>query len=91
MTSPNTILSGIHPRSQKRLQRSNCCGHTRHSPGIIGARFEGSLRKVMILHDGYIRDSNVYSILDHEWQSVKARLIALLDEKENGDGSESIS
>lgn len=78
-------LLRVQFRTDSRNERSN------KAILRIGARFEGSLRKEMILHDGYIRDSNVYSILDHEWQSVKARLIALLDEKENGDGSESIS
>ena len=40
----------------------------------IGAVKEGVLRKHMILQDGYIRDSVIYSILDDEWPAVKRRL-----------------
>lgn len=39
----------------------------------IGAKHEGVLRKDRILHDGYIRDSNLYSIIAEEWPEVKAR------------------
>ena len=52
-------------RSQRALER-------------IGAVKEGVLRKHMILPDGFIRDSVYYSILDSEWQQVKARLEAML-------------
>jgi len=51
-------------RSQKAIER-------------IGAVKEGVLRKHMILPDGYVRDSVIYSIIDTEWPSVKA----LLEEK----------
>jgi len=44
----------------------------------IGATFEGVLRKDRILHDGYIRDSVFYSIIDDEWDAVKQRLIGML-------------
>lgn len=40
----------------------------------LGAVKEGVLRKHMILQDGYVRDSVVYSILDDEWPDVKRRL-----------------
>jgi RimJ/RimL family protein N-acetyltransferase len=40
----------------------------------IGARKEGVLRKQMILHDGYIRDAVLYSIIDSEWPGVKVAL-----------------
>ncbi|NMC12376.1 MAG: GNAT family N-acetyltransferase [Chloroflexi bacterium] len=40
----------------------------------LGAVKEGILRKHMILPDGYIRDSVIYSILDDEWPAVKAGL-----------------
>jgi RimJ/RimL family protein N-acetyltransferase len=39
----------------------------------IGAKHEGVLRKDRILHDGYIRDSNLYSIIAEEWPEVKVR------------------
>ena len=40
----------------------------------LGAVKEGVLRKHMILQDGYVRDSVIYSILDDEWPEVKRRL-----------------
>jgi RimJ/RimL family protein N-acetyltransferase len=42
----------------------------------LGAVREGVLRKHMCLHDGFLRDTVVYSILDDEWPAVKARLEA---------------
>jgi RimJ/RimL family protein N-acetyltransferase len=44
----------------------------------IGAQLEGILRQEMILHDGHIRDSNVYSILDKEWETVRDKLLGYL-------------
>jgi N-acetyltransferase len=40
----------------------------------LGAVKEGVLRKHMILQDGFMRDSVIYSILDDEWPVVKYRL-----------------
>jgi N-acetyltransferase len=40
----------------------------------LGAVKEGTLRNHMILADGYVRDSILYSIMDREWPEVKARL-----------------
>ncbi|MFC6226895.1 GNAT family N-acetyltransferase [Paenibacillus allorhizosphaerae] len=39
----------------------------------IGATHEGILRKDRILPDGYIRNSNIYSITADEWPEVKNR------------------
>lgn len=44
----------------------------------IGATREGVLRNHMIVHDGRIRHSVYYSILDTEWPAVKAKLQTLL-------------
>jgi RimJ/RimL family protein N-acetyltransferase len=44
----------------------------------LGASREGILRCHMICPDGYRRDSVFYSILDHEWPTVKARLEPML-------------
>lgn len=52
-------------RSQQALER-------------IGAVREGLLRRHMILPDGYVRDSVIYSILDSEWPAVKNLLEAKL-------------
>ena len=40
----------------------------------LGAVREGVLRKQMILEDGYQRDTVMFSILDDEWPTVRARL-----------------
>jgi RimJ/RimL family protein N-acetyltransferase len=48
-------------RSQKAIER-------------IGAKKEGVLRNHMILPDGHIRHSVIYSILDTEWPEVKKSL-----------------
>lgn len=52
-------------RSQRAIER-------------LGAVREGVLRKHMIMPDGHIRSSVIYSILDEEWPAVKARLEAEL-------------
>ncbi|SCY95565.1 GNAT family N-acetyltransferase [Microvirga guangxiensis] len=40
----------------------------------LGAKLDGILRRHMIMPDGHIRDTAVYSILPEEWPAVKARL-----------------
>jgi RimJ/RimL family protein N-acetyltransferase len=52
-------------RSQRAIER-------------MGAVREGVLRNHMILPDGYIRDSVMYSILPQEWPKVKLKLEARL-------------
>ena len=52
-------------RSQRALER-------------LGVVKEGVLRNHMILADGYIRDSVVYSLLPSEWPQVKMKLEAQL-------------
>jgi RimJ/RimL family protein N-acetyltransferase len=37
----------------------------------IGAKEEGTLRRHMKIHDGYIRNTVFYSILKSEWEEVK--------------------
>jgi RimJ/RimL family protein N-acetyltransferase len=44
----------------------------------IGARFEGIVRKHLVLPNGNVRSSALYSILDDEWPAVKAALEAKL-------------
>ena len=46
----------------------------------LGATCEGVLRQHMIMPNGRLRDTAVYSILDSEWPGVKARLEAKLRE-----------
>jgi RimJ/RimL family protein N-acetyltransferase len=40
----------------------------------IGAIREGVLRNHMVLPDGFIRDSVIYSLLPEEWPQVKQKL-----------------
>ncbi|MFZ6817062.1 GNAT family N-acetyltransferase [Undibacterium sp. Ji22W] len=51
----------FNQRSQKAIER-------------LGAKRDGVLRSHMILPDGRVRDTVVYSILKHEWAGVKANL-----------------
>jgi N-acetyltransferase len=44
----------------------------------LGAKQEGILRKHLILPNGRVRDSVVFSIIDSEWLQVKALLTAKL-------------
>ena len=45
----------------------------------IGATFEGTFRKHMVMAAGRARDTAYYSILDDEWPSIRDRLRARLD------------
>lgn len=65
-------LVRIQLRTDSRNERSN------RAIQRIGAKFEGTLRQELINHDGYIRDSNIYSILDKEWEAVKRNLLSFL-------------
>lgn len=47
----------------------------------IGAVKEGILRKHMVLPDGFIRDSVIYSIIDEEWLEVKTHLKKLISQR----------
>ena len=40
----------------------------------LGAKLDGILRRHMIMPDGHIRDTAVYSIIREEWPEVRARL-----------------
>jgi len=44
----------------------------------LGAKLEGTLRKHVVMPDGYLRDTVMYSITDDEWPGVKAGLEARL-------------
>ncbi len=51
---------------------------SQHAIEKLGAVKEGVLRKHLILPDGYVRDTVMYSITDSEWPHVKSRLEARL-------------
>ncbi|MFT3706273.1 MAG: GNAT family protein [Archangium sp.] len=44
----------------------------------LGAKMDGVLRGHLIMPDGHIRDSVVYSVIASEWPGVRARLDSLL-------------
>lgn len=46
----------------------------------LGAKEEGLLRNHMVMPDGRIRDSVVYSIIKHEWAGVKQHLTYKLNQ-----------
>ena len=51
----------------------------KHAPNPVaklGAVREGVLRRDRLTWTGYIRDTVVFSIVDHEWPELKARLQA---------------
>ena len=57
---------------------------SQHAIERLGAVKEGILRKHMLLPDGFVRDSVVYSILDDEWPAVKQRLEEKLNKNRAG-------
>jgi RimJ/RimL family protein N-acetyltransferase len=65
-------LIRVQLRTDIRNERSN------RAIQRIGAQIEGILRQELILQDGHIRDSNVYSILDKEWETVRDKLLGYL-------------
>lgn len=52
--------------------------HSQAAIAKLGAAYEGILRRHIVLPDGFIRDTVMYSITDEEWPEVKARLIQRL-------------
>lgn len=52
--------------------------HSQKAIAKLGAKWEGTLRKQVIMQDGYMRDNVMFSIIDDEWPGVKARLEARL-------------
>ncbi|MET1194048.1 GNAT family N-acetyltransferase, partial [Bacillus licheniformis] len=51
----------------------------------LGATQEGISRKHMVLPDGYVRDSVIFSIIDDEWPFVKKRLEGFLHAASQGN------
>lgn len=52
----------------------------------LGAKEEGILRSHMVMPDGRVRDSVLYSILAHEWPGVKVNLQAKLADMQKRQG-----
>lgn len=51
----------------------------------LGAKQDGILRSHQLMHDGSIRDTVVYSILQHEWPAVKNNLLNKLSLHNGGN------
>jgi N-acetyltransferase len=54
----------------------------------LGAKQDGILRNHQIMRDGSIRDTVVYSILQHEWPSVKNNLLDKLSSNQGNPAPE---
>ena len=52
--------------------------HSQRAIARLGAVREGVLRKHIVLPDGFVRDTVLFSITDDEWPAVKAGLVARL-------------
>ncbi|HKP53920.1 MAG TPA: GNAT family protein [Chloroflexia bacterium] len=52
--------------------------HSQAAIAKLGAKLEGTLRKHVVMPDGFLRDTVMYSIIDDEWPGVKAGLEARL-------------
>mgnify|MGYP001305259937 CR=1 FL=1 len=65
-------LLRVQLKTDTRNERSN------NAIRRIGGIHEGVLRQDRIMHDGYIRNANLYSIIDSEWPEVKSKLEGFL-------------
>jgi len=65
-------LLRVQLKTDTRNERSN------NAIRRIGGIHEGVLRQDRIMHDGYIRNANLYSIIDNEWPEVKSKLEGFL-------------
>jgi RimJ/RimL family protein N-acetyltransferase len=52
---------------------------SRNAISRLGAQQEGILRNHMVMRDGRVRDSALYSIIGSEWPAVKQNLLARLN------------
>lgn len=63
-------------RMQFKTHENNTTSY--NAIGRLGASFEGILRHQRILPDGSFRNTAIFSIINHEWPSVKEQLTAKL-------------
>jgi N-acetyltransferase len=66
-----------------RVQFKTCTRNVASQKAVerLGAVKEGALRDHIVCHDGYVRTSVYYSILQREWPAVKKRLEGSLEIK----------
>lgn len=71
----HTGLRRVEFKTDARNERS------RGALEALGAKFEGILRKHMVVRGGQPRDSAYYSVIDDQWPTVKAHLQQRLAER----------
>jgi len=66
-----------------RVQFKTCSRNVASQRAIerLGAVKEGALRDHIVCHDGYVRTSIYYSLLQREWPEAKRRLQGLLESR----------
>ncbi len=69
-----TDLFPTGPAIRVMLKTHHMNKHSQAAISKLGASYEGTLRRHIIMPDGSFRDTMVYSILDSEWAGVKAGL-----------------
>lgn len=68
-----------HGFERVKLQADSLNARSRAAIELLGATFEGVLRKARLRADGTLSGTAVYSILDDEWPSVRTGLLQRLD------------
>lgn len=61
-------VNRVEFRCDARNSRSRAALHK------LGAIEEGTLRRHMVVRDGYVRDTVQFAVIDRDWPGVKARL-----------------
>jgi N-acetyltransferase len=74
-------VNRVEFRCDSRNQRSRAALHR------LGAIEEGTLRRHMVVRDGYVRDTVQFAIVDQDWPTVRAGLEARLAAKAARAGS----
>ena len=78
------ILILSHACEQIRLNRVELLAdylnnRSRQAILHLGAKEEGVLRSHMVMPDGRVRDSVIYSVIKNEWPGIKQHLAFLLN------------
>ena len=75
------LLGRAFAAGLRRVEFKTHAGNERSRAALsaLGARFEGVLRRHMVLPDGSSRDSAYYSVIDEEWPELRSRQTARLE------------
>jgi len=52
--------------------------HSQNAMKKLGLKFEGFLRNHMMMPDGYVRNTAMFSVIPPEWPAMKSQLLARL-------------